>query len=75
MIDFMANIKNKKNMTMCNIKTLMATSVLCVFFNGILIYGMEDNDNDTNNNNKNESNFKIEVLQNDDDTQKKRKNS
>lgn len=73
MIDFMANIKNKKNMTMCNIKTLMATSVLCVFFNGILIYGMENNDNDTNNNNKNESNFKIEVLQNDDDTQKKEK--
>lgn len=40
MIDFMANIKNKKNMTKCNIKTLMATSVLCVFFNGVLIYGM-----------------------------------
>lgn len=42
MIDFMANIKNKKNMTMCNIKTLVATSVLCVFFNGVAIYGMHD---------------------------------
>ena len=42
MIDFMANIKSKKNMTMCNIKTLIATSVLCVFFNGAAIYGMKE---------------------------------
>ena len=52
MIDFMANIKNKKNMTMCNIKTLMATSFLCVFFNGVLIYGTEDS-NDEKSDNKN----------------------
>ena len=46
MVDFMANIKNKKDMTKCNIKILMATSVLCVFFNGVLnIYGMEGEDN------------------------------
>ena len=44
MIDFMANIKNKKNMTMCNIKTLVATSVLCVFFNGVLIGAEEEKD-------------------------------
>ena len=56
MIDFMANIKNKKNMTKCNIKTLMATSVLCVFFNGALIYGMEGNTPEDVNNNKNEQN-------------------
>ena len=37
----MANIKNKKDMTKCNIKILMATSVLCVFFNGAAIYGAE----------------------------------
>lgn len=43
MIDFMVNIKNKKNMTMGNMKTLMATSLLYVFFNGILIYGVEKN--------------------------------
>ena len=74
MIDFMVNIKNKKNMIKCNIKTLMATSVLCVFFNVVLIYGTENNDdNDTNNNNKEESFFKIEVLQDEDDTQKKEK--
>ena len=51
MIDFMANIKNKKNMTMGNMKTLMATSVLFVFFNGVLIYGTEDSDNDNDNKN------------------------
>lgn len=55
MIDFMANIKNKKNMTKCNMKTLMATSVLCVFFNGALIYGMEGHTQENvNNNNNNE---------------------
>ena len=43
MIDFMVNIKNKKNMTIGNMKTFMTTSVLCVFFNGILIYGMKNN--------------------------------
>lgn len=53
MIDFMANIKNKKNMTKCNMKTLMATSALCVFFNGALIYGM-DNHTQKNVNNNNE---------------------
>ena len=47
MIDFMANIKNKKNMTKCNIKTFVATSVLCVFFNGAAIYGMNDESEDT----------------------------
>lgn len=74
MIDFMADIKNKKNMIKCNIKTLMATSVLCVFFNVVLIYGMEnDNNNDTNKNNKSEQIFKIEVQQNEDNTQKKEK--
>ena len=51
MIDFMANIKNKKNMTKCNMKTLMATSALCVFFNGALIYGMEGNTQENVNNN------------------------
>ena len=55
MIDFMVNIKNKKSMTICNIKTLVATSVLCVFFNGVLIYGTKEepiiiNKNDNNNN-------------------------
>lgn len=55
MIDFMANIKNKKNMTKCNMKTLMATSALCVFFNGALIYGMDGNTQENvNNNNNNE---------------------
>lgn len=42
MVDLMTNIKNKKNMIKCNIKTLVATSVLCVFFNGALIYGMKE---------------------------------
>ena len=46
MMDFIANIKNKKNITMGNMKTFMTTSVLCVFFNGILIYGMKE-ENDT----------------------------
>lgn len=55
MIDFMANIKNKKNMTKCNMKTLMATSALCVFFNGALIYGMDNHTpENVNNNNNNE---------------------
>ena len=72
MIDFMVNIKNKKNMTMCNIKTLVATSVLCVFFNGVLTYGANEehiiiNKNENNvmeeeiidpNNNKGEKNNK-----------------
>jgi len=53
MIDFMANIKNKKNMTKCNMKTLMATSVLCVFFNGALIYGMDGHTQENVNNNNN----------------------
>ena len=54
MIDFMANIKNKKNMTKCNMKTLMATSALCVFFNGALIYGMDNHTPENVNNNTNE---------------------
>ena len=54
MIDFMANIKNKKNMTKCNMKTLMATSALCVFFNGALIYGMDGHTQENVNNNNNE---------------------
>lgn len=49
MIDFMVNIKNKKDMTKCNIKTFVATSVLCVFFNGILIYGMKDKEKEKEN--------------------------
>lgn len=65
MVDFMTNIKNKKNMTKCNIKTLMATSVLCVFFNGILIYGMEGgptvlNNINFNNNQEKLKNFNID---------------
>jgi len=60
MIDFMANITNKKNMTKCNIKTLMATSVLCVFFNGVLIYGMID-DNLKDNLNINDIQNKKEI--------------
>ena len=72
MIDFMVNIKNKKNMIKCNIKTLMATSVLCVFFNGVLIYGTEnDDDNDTqkndNNNNNNVKSLTIENQLSEDD--------
>ena len=54
MIDFMANIKNKKNITKCNMKTLMATSALCVFFNGALIYGMDNHTPENVNNNTNE---------------------
>ena len=54
MIDFMANIKNKKNMTKCNMKTLMATSALCVFFNGAIIYGMDGHTQENVNNNNNE---------------------
>lgn len=54
MIDFMANIKNKKNMTKCNMKTLMATSALCVFFNGALIYGTDNHTQENVNNNNNE---------------------
>ena len=54
MIDFMANIKNKKNMTKCNMKTLMATSALCLFFNGALIYGMDNHTQENVNNNNNE---------------------
>ena len=42
MVDLMANIKNEKNMTMGNIKTFVATSVLWVFFNGAAIYGMKE---------------------------------
>lgn len=62
MIDFMVNIKNKKDMTKCNIKTLMATSVLCIFFNGILIYGM-DNSDDEKDDNKNKPILTIEEQQ------------
>ena len=65
MIDFIVNIKNKKNMTKCNIKTLVATSVLCVFFNGILIYGMKErptvlNNINFNNNLEKLKNFNID---------------
>ena len=70
MIDFMVNIKNKKNMIKCNIKTLMATSVLCVFFNGVLIYGT-DNSDDEKNDNKNKPILTIEEQQNNNNKQQK----
>ena len=68
MIDFMVNIKNKKDMTKCNIKTLMATSVLCIFFNGVLIYGT-DNSDDEKNDNKNKPILTIEEQQNNNNKQ------
>ena len=79
MIDFMVNIKNKQNMTKFNIKTFVATSVLCVFFNGAAIYGMKEKKETVltlgNNNDKGEEKLKTEegkketviILENNDD--------
>ena len=55
----MVNIKNKQNMTKFNIKTFVATSVLCVFFNGILIYGMKDSNTNKENLETNDMEEKI----------------
>lgn len=38
-------VQKEKNMAMYNIKILVATSVLYVFFNGAAIYGMENDKN------------------------------
>ena len=62
MIDFIVNIKNKKNMTKFNIKTFVATSVLCVFFNGAAIYGMKEKKGE-----KGEEKETVLILENNDD--------
>ena len=40
MIDFMANIKNKKSMKKYNVKTLAEIAVLCIFCNNIQVWSM-----------------------------------
>lgn len=44
MIDFMANIKNKKSMKKYNVKTLAEIAVLCIFCDNIQVWSMNSSD-------------------------------
>lgn len=44
MIDFMANIKNKKSMKKYNVKTLAEIAVLCIFCDNIQVWSMNGSD-------------------------------